>query len=344
MLSKRGLLFRCIVIALAILSLCGCAKKDDNTTTSSPSTQPANVAQAKTSEPASASTAVPAESDNDTFKPTKDITFVVGFDVGGTADIPARIIAKYMSKYAGVNVNVTNINISASRRIGAIVGHISDGNNHFSEISVINDDNHILTGVNTTSGQDIGGIVGFVQNDSKVTNLSVEVTNCLVQANLGSGNNRYCGGMIGRLDDRISGVTTTIVGCIFEGVMKVDNYAGGMINFTTGAGKLTITNCASNITTVKQGNTLLINEKNNSSIVGRYAITSGTGETIVNKCYGTLGEYYTFENGGNYEASQASIRSFTEENLINALINDIGLDTNIWGVSVSDSGAKIILK
>lgn len=118
MLSKRGLLFRCIVIALAILSLCGCAKKDDNTTTSSPSTQPANVAQAKTSEPASASTAVPAESDNDTFKPTKDITFVVGFDVGGTADIPARIIAKYMSKYAGVNVNVTNI-IGSSGRVAA---------------------------------------------------------------------------------------------------------------------------------------------------------------------------------------------------------------------------------
>ena len=253
------------------------------------------------------------------------------------------IIARMYGGYVH-NVNVTNINISASRRIGAIVGHISDGNNHFSEISVINDENHILTGVNTTSGQDIGGIVGFVQNDSKVTSLKVEVTNCLVQANLGSGNNRYCGGMIGRLDDRISGVTTTIVGCIFEGVMKVDNYAGGMINFTTGAGKLTITNCAANITTIKQGNTLLVNEKNNSSIVGRYAITSGTGETIVNKCYGTLGEYYTFENGGNYEASQASIRSFTEENLINALINDIGLDTNIWGVSVSDSGAKIILK
>lgn len=43
------------------------------------------------------------------FTPEKDISFIVGFDAGGTADIPARIVAKYMSKYAGVNVVVSNI-------------------------------------------------------------------------------------------------------------------------------------------------------------------------------------------------------------------------------------------
>lgn len=43
------------------------------------------------------------------WKPEKDVTFVVGFDAGGTADIPARVMAKYMSKYSGVNVVVTNI-------------------------------------------------------------------------------------------------------------------------------------------------------------------------------------------------------------------------------------------
>ena len=119
MLSKRGLLFRCVVVALAILSLCGCAKKDDKAASSSTSAQATSAVQAETSAPTSSQQAtVVSESDNDTFKPTKDITFVVGFDVGGTADIPARIIAKYMSKYAGVNVNVTNI-IGSSGRVAA---------------------------------------------------------------------------------------------------------------------------------------------------------------------------------------------------------------------------------
>lgn len=49
------------------------------------------------------------------FKPTKDVTFVVGFDAGGSADIPARVVAKYMSKYSGVNVTVTNIVGSAGK-------------------------------------------------------------------------------------------------------------------------------------------------------------------------------------------------------------------------------------
>lgn len=52
------------------------------------------------------------------FKPTKDISFVVGFDAGGTADIPARIVAKYMSKHAGVNVIVSNI-VGSSGRVAA---------------------------------------------------------------------------------------------------------------------------------------------------------------------------------------------------------------------------------
>lgn len=43
------------------------------------------------------------------WKPEKEVTFVVGFDAGGAADIPARVMAKYMSKYAGVDVVVTNI-------------------------------------------------------------------------------------------------------------------------------------------------------------------------------------------------------------------------------------------
>lgn len=52
------------------------------------------------------------------FKPTKDITFVVGFDAGGTADIPARIVTKYMAKYSTEDVIVTNI-VGSSGRVAA---------------------------------------------------------------------------------------------------------------------------------------------------------------------------------------------------------------------------------
>ena len=52
------------------------------------------------------------------FKPEKDVNFIVGFDAGGSADITARIVAKYMSKYSGVNVTVSNI-VGSSGRVAA---------------------------------------------------------------------------------------------------------------------------------------------------------------------------------------------------------------------------------
>lgn len=73
--------------------------------------------------------AAPATAMSGEFKPTKNITFVVGFDAGGTADIPARIVAKYMSKYAGVDVIVTNI-VGSSGRVAANKIKTSAADNH----------------------------------------------------------------------------------------------------------------------------------------------------------------------------------------------------------------------
>lgn len=52
------------------------------------------------------------------WKPTKDIMFIVGFDAGGAADIPARIVAKHMTKYSDVNIIVNNI-VGSGGRIAA---------------------------------------------------------------------------------------------------------------------------------------------------------------------------------------------------------------------------------
>lgn len=52
------------------------------------------------------------------FKPTKAITFVVPFEAGGNSDIPARVFAKYMTKYSDVEIKISNI-VGAGGRTGA---------------------------------------------------------------------------------------------------------------------------------------------------------------------------------------------------------------------------------
>lgn len=94
---KKALVF--LMTAVMALNVCACGGKVE--------TAKQETAEEKTvEEEAAVDTAAQEE---EAFKPEKDISFIVGFDAGGTADIPARIVAKYMSKYAGVNVVVSNI-------------------------------------------------------------------------------------------------------------------------------------------------------------------------------------------------------------------------------------------
>lgn len=251
-----------------------------------------------------------------------------------TKDVAERvgIIGRMYGGYV-YNVDVTNISLYGYRRIGAIVGHVSDGDNYFSEISIVNDNNHIITGSNSKDGQDIGGIIGLVQNDSSVKEMSINVSECYIRTDLGSGNSRYTGGVIGRADDRIEGMTINIEHVIYEGTHRVDNYAGGIINFTTGISKINITACAANITTYKLGNKLITCEKNNSSITGRFAINSGNGYTNITQCFGTYGEYNAdSSNDISYGVSAISSEFFGPklEN-IEIIIGLLDLDMdNIW--------------
>jgi len=52
------------------------------------------------------------------YVPTKDFTWVVPFSAGGNSDIPARIFAKYMSKYSDNKIKITNI-VGAGGKAGA---------------------------------------------------------------------------------------------------------------------------------------------------------------------------------------------------------------------------------
>lgn len=98
-----------LILALTLvlsLAACGAAAPAP---TEAPKAEETKVEAPKEETPAEA----PVEQEG--WKPEKDVTFVVGFDAGGAADIPARVMAKYMSKYSGVNVVVTNIVGSAGQ-------------------------------------------------------------------------------------------------------------------------------------------------------------------------------------------------------------------------------------
>ena len=96
---------RSLATALAaVLLLTACGSGTTQTTTPAAETK---AAQAEA-----------AANDSQQWVPTKDITFVVPYEAGGNSDIPARIFAKYMSSYADVAVNVTNIE-GAGGRTGA---------------------------------------------------------------------------------------------------------------------------------------------------------------------------------------------------------------------------------
>ena len=90
----------------AVLLLTACAGGAASTQTTAPASKTAEAQTGAASE------------DTQQWVPTKDITFVVPYEAGGNSDIPARIFAKYMSNYADVSVNVTNIE-GAGGRTGA---------------------------------------------------------------------------------------------------------------------------------------------------------------------------------------------------------------------------------
>lgn len=56
---------------------------------------------------------------NGEWVPTKDINYIVPYAAGGNSDVAARIITKYMSKYAPVKIEVSNIT-GAGGRTGAL--------------------------------------------------------------------------------------------------------------------------------------------------------------------------------------------------------------------------------
>lgn len=105
----------CVLTAVCMAVLAaGCSGGQSAGTKAETVAQTKAEAQEKGSEAGETAADAAAE----TWAPEKDITFVVPFEAGGAADIPARIVAKYMDKYCDKAITVVNMPGSGGR-IGA---------------------------------------------------------------------------------------------------------------------------------------------------------------------------------------------------------------------------------
>lgn len=233
------------------------------------------------------------------------------------------------------NVKMRNINIAlgsndkftGGSRSAAVVGRIGSGYNYFSQIGIYNDADHKISGWDR-----IAALIGFVQDGSSATELTIEVSDCHVVTDVEG--HDYVGGIIGRFDDRKDFMKLKVENCIFSGKVIARNYCGGILaGFNNGISQIDIINCVSNFECVYNQTVFVTGLKNCSPIIGRNPASSGTGYSNVLGCYGTYAEYNPL-----YDSSKSDL-SFLLKELV-FFTGTLKLDLeNIW---VFDTESKTI--
>jgi len=248
-------------------------------------------------------------------------------DAGPKTGIIALMYGGYVS-----NVKVHNISLTSTQRAGGLIGQIiAKGDNtnttYVNKIEVINDEEYVEATVTSATfekgkyftladgvytlaetfdasatyytykyvikGDRSSAIIGFIQAGNANGWNIVYVSDCYAQARIESGD--YCGGIIGRSDDRNAKDELYIKDCYFNGNISCLKRAGGILGGFTGSGKTRITDCLS-LGTFYYADPraeVEVAQKNCSGIVGNYA---GNADMEVSKCYSLFAEYNT-----NYE-------------------------------------------
>ncbi len=208
------------------------------------------------------------------------------------------------------NVKMRNINIAlgsndkftGGSRSAAIVGRIGSGYNYFSQIGIYNDAEHKISGWDR-----IAGLIGFVQDSSSATELTIEVSNCHVVTDVEG--HDYVGGIIGRFDDRKEFMKLTVTNCIYSGYVVARNYCGGILaGFNNGISQIDVENCVSDFECTYNQTKFETGLKNCSPIIGRNPASSGTGYSSVLSCYGTYSEY-----NAEYDSMASNIKSLLSD-------------------------------
>ncbi|MBD5390871.1 right-handed parallel beta-helix repeat-containing protein [bacterium] len=212
----------------------------------------------------------------------------------------------------------SNDKFTGGSRSAAIVGRIGSGFNYFSQIGIYNDSEHKIAGWDR-----VAALIGFVQDSSSATELSIEVSNCHVVSDVEG--HDYVGGIIGRFDDRKEFMKLKVENCIYSGKIIARNYCGGILaGFNNGVSQIDVVRCASDFECVYNQTVFETGLKNCSPIIGRNPASSGDGYSNVEECYGTYAEYNQL-----YDSSKSDLKKLLKEAVF--ITGTLKFDVeNIW--------------
>lgn len=186
------------------------------------------------------------------------------------------------------NVLLKNVTVSGNGRMGALIGHHLEGNLYIDNVALMNDDDHMIV----SKGNDMGGLVGFVQGASGKSFGGVYMTDCMVDSIVKGEGLNYVGGMVGRMEDRHVEDIFYMERCYSIADVIGQNYVGGVLaaqnNSAGGKYVVTIKDCIFLGSLTFAGQKLTSAEKNCSGIFGRFVETA---VLTMEGCVSNINEY-----------------------------------------------------
>lgn len=166
------------------------------------------------------------------------------------------------------NVKITNISMSTNQHAGALIGHHREGYLYIDNVSVVNDDEHVLR----VAGQYSSGMIGLIQSSSEgISYGGVYISDSFVSATIDGSGNGHIASFIGKIQSRNSEDELVVERCYSTSQVKGQNYVGGILNVQAApAARFEVNNCVFLGEIEYAGNILTMPEKNSSGIFGRY--------------------------------------------------------------------------
>lgn len=240
------------------------------------------------------------------------------------------------SAYSGrvSNVKITNINVVGDQRIGGLIGRAYEQIGAplvIDRVSVINTDK-TLTIKGTGGSSRAAGIVGFMQNNAanKSDFIDIKISNCYVDAIIGTPTTKENGGIFGVFDDAYNPKlkhSLEITKCVFVGTVYSQTRCGGIIAYQKGVDKVKVSYCVSYGTLYHAGMSTPVEtaQKNCSGIFGGY---SSNAPTEVIACFAKFEEHNQSYSVDAITQDQIESESFWK--------NYVRIDTEIWEIVKED--------
>ncbi len=236
------------------------------------------------------------------------------------------IAAAYSGTVA--NIKITDVNVqSAEQRVGGLIGRMYEQVGApmvVDRVSLINK----KAGISINAGQRAAGICGFLQTNTKPTSdmVWVKISNCYIDAEIGSSTSKECGGIFGTFDTEygvayISSYKLEITNCVFAGSASSMTRCGGILAYHKGLETVVITNCASIGDLYHAGVAVPITtaEKNCSGILGGYP---SNGKLTVIGCYAKF-----IEHNSSSDVTETSVESLAKSAIWK---DNLAFDPEIW--------------